>query len=61
MEDYITTHEAAEIIGVSHSQGTRYCNSGDLPSERPGHEIRIKRRDAKKFERPRRGNPNHVA
>ncbi len=65
MDDYITTHDAAEIIGVSHSQVTRYCKSGELPSERMGRmgcgEIRIKRRDAKKFKRPRRGNPRHVA
>jgi len=64
MTDYITTHEAAKIIGVSHSQVTRYCTSGDLPSTRMGRmgsrEIQIKLRDAKKFRRPRRGNPNHL-
>ena len=61
LEDYVTTHEAAKIIGVSHSQVTRYCASGDLPSIRPGHEVLIKRRDAKRFKRPPRGNPNYVS
>ena len=64
LHDYVTTHEAAAIIGVSHSQVTRYCKSGALPSVRTGRmgsrEIQIKRRDAKKFKRPRRGNPNHL-
>ena len=60
LNDYITTREAAKIIGVSHSQVTRYCKKGALPSMRPGREILIKRRDAKKFKRPRRGNPNHL-
>ena len=61
LDDYVTTHEAAEIIGVSHSQVTRYCASGDLPSIRPGHEVLIKRRDAKRFKRPRRGNPQNLS
>lgn len=60
LNDYVTAHEAAKIIGVSHSTVTRYCKSGGLPSERMGHEILIKRRDAKKFKRPPRGNPNYV-
>ena len=61
LDSYITCEEAAEIIGVSHSTVTRYVSSGQLPYKRPGHEILIKRRDAKKFKRPRRGNPRHLS
>lgn len=61
LDDDVTTHEAAKIIGVSHSTVTRYCASGDLPSKRIGHEILIKRRDAKMFKRPPRGNPNYIS
>jgi len=60
LDDYITTHEAAKIIGVSHSTVTRYCASGRLPSEWMGFRLLIKRRDAKKCERAKRGYPSHM-
>ena len=53
----LTVTEAAKLIGVSHSQVTRYVNQGILPAKRIGQTILIDESDAANFERPRRGNP----
>ena len=55
---YLTSSEAAEIIGVSRSQVSRYVSSGKLPARRVGQQLLIREKDAKKFKRPPPGNPN---
>lgn len=54
---FLTVYEAAEQIGVSHAQVTRYVRDGKLPARRIGQTILIREPDAKRFERPKRGNP----
>ncbi len=61
IDDYVTASEAAAIIGVSKSQVTRYTEKEQLAHEWWGGRLRIKRRDAVKFVRPPRGNPNYVS
>lgn len=61
LEDYVTATEAAEIIGVSHSQVTRYASAGLLIHGWIGNQLVIKRQDAERFRRPPRGNPNYLA
>ena len=55
---YVTSDEAATIIGVDGSQVRRYCISGSLPAVKVGQQWLIKQEDAKKFKRPKVGNPN---
>lgn len=54
---YVRLEEAAEIIGVHPSQVWRYVNDGLLDALKFGKTHLIKEADAKKFERPPRGNP----
>ena len=54
----MTAYEAADVIGVSHSQVTRYVAAGSLPAKRIGPTILIAEEDAKKFVKPSKGNPN---
>ena len=53
----LTVIEAAKVIGVSHSQVTRYVNQGLLPAKRISQTILISEQDARDFKRPPRGNP----
>lgn len=55
---YLTTAEAATVIGVDQSQVCRYINEEKLPAIRVGRSWLIKKQDASKFERPPVGNPN---
>ena len=55
---YIRLEEAAEIIGVSHSQVWRYIDEGLLDALVFGNTHLVKRDDARNFERPPRGNPD---
>jgi excisionase family DNA binding protein len=57
IEGKLTVYEAAEIIGVSHAQVTRYVRQGLLAAVRVSQAILIDEADAKKFRRPPRGNP----
>lgn len=54
---YLTTSEAADLIGIDHSQVCRYCQDGSLKATKVGNQWMIKREDAKKFERRPVGNP----
>jgi excisionase family DNA binding protein len=54
---YLTVREAADLIGVSHSQVTRYIANGQLPAIELGQQKLIRKADATKFQRPPRGNP----
>lgn len=54
---YLTVYEAAEVIGVSHSQCTRYIAEGLLDAADLGHQKLIREEDAKAFNRPPKGNP----
>lgn len=54
---YLTPYEVADLLGVSHSQVTRYVASELLPSVRVGRSILIPEKAVKSFERPPRGNP----
>lgn len=53
----LTVYEAAEIIGKSHAQVTRYVAQGLLPAVRVNQSILIEERDARNFVPPPRGNP----
>lgn len=55
---YYTPAEAADIIGVSQSQITRYIQDQLLPGKKLGHQILIEQAAVHRFERPQRGNPN---
>lgn len=57
---YISAYEAAELIGVSYSQVTRYITHNKLDAVVIGREYLIRETDAKKFVRPKRGNPYFV-
>jgi len=57
---YLTAKEAAEKIGVSYEQVTRYLNSGRLKGCRVGREWLVAESAVDKFERPPRGNPNLI-
>jgi excisionase family DNA binding protein len=54
---YLTVSEAADVIGVSHAQVTRYITEGLLKSSKIGRQYLIHEADAKNFQRPPRGNP----
>lgn len=51
----ITVIEAARIIGVSHSQVTRYIKSNLLTAERLGNQLLLDRRDVERFQPPGQG------
>lgn len=55
---YLTATEAAEEIGVDHSQVCRYCQDGSLKAIKVGNQWLIKREDARRFKRRPVGNPN---
>lgn len=55
---YLTTAEAAVLIGVDVSQVCRYCQDKKLPAIRVGRSWLIRKTDARAFERPAVGNPN---
>jgi excisionase family DNA binding protein len=57
IQGMLTVYEAAEIIGVSHAQVTRYVRQELLPAKRVGQNILIDEQDARDFQRPPRGNP----
>ena len=57
IQGMLTVYEAAEIIGVSHAQVTRYVRKELLPAKRVGQNILIDEQDARGFQRPPRGNP----
>ena len=57
IEGKLTVYEAAEIIGVSHAQVTRYVRQKLLPAVRLSQTILIDEQDARNFQRPPRGNP----
>lgn len=54
-KNVITVSEAARIIGVHHSQVTRYIKDGLLEAERIGNQLFLNRRHAEAFQRPKRG------
>lgn len=57
IQGWLTVYEAAAVIGVSHAQVTRYVKQRKLPSKRIGPAILIDEDAAKRFSRPKRGNP----
>ena len=57
----LTLTEAATVIGVSHSQVSRYTTDGLIPTIDLGHQKLIREADAKNFKRPPRGNPSFLA
>ena len=60
IDGYLTAHEAAAVIGVSHAQVTRYVANGSLAAVRVGNQILLRERDVKRFKRPPRGNPQFL-
>lgn len=57
IQGWLTVQEAAEVIGVSHAQVTRYVKQRKLPARRIGQTILIEDAEARRFRRPPRGNP----
>lgn len=55
---YYTVYEAAQVIGVSHSQVTRYIKANLLPAVGLGHQKLIEQEAVHKFRKPPVGNPN---
>ena len=54
---YYTLYEAAEIVGVSHSQMSRYIRQNLLKAIELGHQKLIEQEAVHKFRRPPVGNP----
>lgn len=54
---FLHLSEAAEIIGVSHAQVTRYIANNLLDAVVIGREYLVKETDVRNFQRPPRGNP----
>ncbi len=54
---FVTAQEAADELGVAHSQVCRYCIDKKLPARKVGNQWLIKASDLKKFKRPPVGNP----
>lgn len=54
---FMTAEEAADFIGVHHSQVCRYCIDEKLPARKVGNQWLIKEVDVKRFKRPPVGNP----
>jgi excisionase family DNA binding protein len=57
IDGYYTLYEAAERIGVSHSQVSRYVQEKLLEGICLGRQILITERSVDSFKRPPRGNP----
>lgn len=55
---YYTVQEAADVIGVSHVQVTRYIADKRLPCVKIGRNMLIEQKSVHDFERPLRGNPD---
>lgn len=53
--DYISTTEAADIIGVNDSRVRQLLRAGELSGKRFGRDWLILRRDAERFQRSPRG------
>lgn len=60
MKDYLTTEQAAELLGVSRVEMLRKLRLGIIPAKRHGRAYLIDPRDVEKFKKhPRkRGNPD---
>ncbi len=54
---FVTVYKAAEMIGVSHAQVTRYIANDQLDATLVGREYLIREKDVRSFVRPPRGNP----
>lgn len=54
---YYTIDEAAEVIGVSRSQVSRYISAGHLQALDLGHQKLIEQQEVHRFERIPVGNP----
>lgn len=57
IDGYYTLYEAAERIGVSHSQVSRYVQEKLLVGICLGRQILIPEQSVDTFQRPLRGNP----
>lgn len=58
---YVTAAQAAERIGISRVQVTRYIKSGLLDAVRVGPMLLIRESKLRRFKRRPRGNPNWIA
>lgn len=47
--EFLTTSEAAEVIGCSDAHVRHMCLNGELPGRKTGHMWLIRRRDAEKI------------
>lgn len=54
---YYTIYEAAEVIGVTHSQVARYIRNGELPASVVGNAKLLEQEVVHKFRRKPVGNP----
>jgi excisionase family DNA binding protein len=61
MEKLLTTKEAALILGVTPARVRQFVMRGQLPAEKFGRDLSIKRSDLKRLESRRVGRPRKVA
>jgi excisionase family DNA binding protein len=61
MKDYITTTDAAKLLGVSPSRVRQYHLEGVLPGEKVGRDLVFKTAAVRKFRKPPRGRPKSAA
>lgn len=57
MKDYITTTQAAELLGVTPSRIRQYHLEGVLVGEKQGRDLLFKVSAVRKFRRPALGRP----
>jgi len=65
MKDFLTTLEAAQILGVNRSRVLQFILNGRLPAQKFGWQWMIKKRDLEKLKdrkpgRPKKGGDQHV-
>ena len=65
MKDFLTTSEAAQILGVNRSRVLQFILNGRLPAQKFGWQWMIKRQDLEKLKnrkpgRPKKGGSQHV-
>jgi len=57
LEQYVTSVEAAKVLGKSRNQVLKYVRDGLLPGVRVGQNVLINIKDLEQFVPPPRGNP----
>jgi excisionase family DNA binding protein len=61
MQGYLTTREAAEVLGVSKARVDQYCRKGRIPFAMAGQSRMILKADVAAFKRKPKGKPGRPA